>query len=326
MKISVIVPVYNCESYLPACLDSILNQTFSDLEIIVVDDGSTDGSSAICDAYAQKDTRIQVIHQSNQGVSAARNVGLDIATGEYLSFIDSDDALDPEMYKILIDLSEAHHADIAHCGYRRFRLDGSTVDISGSGKLYEQKPEEALRCLITGQLFVGGLWNKLYRQCLFSDIRFDPDLKINEDVLVNYLAFRKAHHTVFLDKPLYHYYERVGSACNQTAQKKKLLDCAKATGQIYEGCLGTELQNAAAERYFVSLTGIYRFYVFDSMNRSRSQRLSLHHTIKNIGARNSISRRQRLNYMAMHFFPRMYRILYRLYDTIRVPNWDVKSI
>lgn len=325
MKISVIVPVYNCEAYLPACLDSILQQTFSNLEIIVVDDGSTDGSGAICDIYAQKDARIQVIHQSNQGVSAARNAGLEIATGDYLSFIDSDDELDQKMYEILVDLIETHHADIAHCGYRRFRLDGSTVDISGSGKLYKQTSEEALQCLISGRLFVGGLWNKLYRRTIFADIRFDCTLKINEDVLANYYAFQKAKKAVFLDLPLYHYFERKNSACNKTAQQRKLLDCTKVTGTIYDDCIDTTLQDVAAERYYIALTGFYRFHVFDSIKNSKSARKQIHTEIRALCDRNAISKRQRFNYFVLYRFPLIYSILYRIYDSIRVPNWDVKN-
>ena len=119
MKISVIVPVYNCEKYLPSCLDSILNQTYTSLQIILVDDGSPDKSGIICDQYAAKDSRIQVIHQKNQGVSAARNAGLACADGDAVGFVDSDDTIDADMYETLTSLMLAHKADVAVCGYKK---------------------------------------------------------------------------------------------------------------------------------------------------------------------------------------------------------------
>ena len=115
--ISVIVPVYNVENYLPRCLDSIINQTYTNLEILLVDDGATDNSGKLCDEYAQKDNRIRVFHKENGGVSSARNMGLDNATGEYIAFVDSDDYIDKCMYEIMLNSSVQNNADIVVCGY-----------------------------------------------------------------------------------------------------------------------------------------------------------------------------------------------------------------
>ena len=117
-KISIIVPIYNIEKYLPRCLDSILAQTYKNLEVILVDDGSVDNSGMIADKYARNDQRIIVIHQVNKGVSAARNAGLDLATGDYIGFVDGDDYIEPDMYEILMRIIDEQQVDIAHCGYQ----------------------------------------------------------------------------------------------------------------------------------------------------------------------------------------------------------------
>ena len=117
-KISIIVPIFNIEKYLSRCLDSILEQTYKNLEVILVDDGSVDNSGMIADKYARKDQRIKVIHQVNQGVSAARNTGIDLATGDYIGFVDGDDYIEPDMYEILMRIIEEQQVDIAHCGYQ----------------------------------------------------------------------------------------------------------------------------------------------------------------------------------------------------------------
>lgn len=131
MKISVIVPVYNCAPYVERCIHSIMAQTHTDLEIICVDDGSTDGSSQLLDKLTMEDPRIHVIHQSNAGVSAARNAGIDIATGDLITFVDSDDAIEPDMYEILLPYFSDESVDIVHCGYKRIRPDGSVKDVNG---------------------------------------------------------------------------------------------------------------------------------------------------------------------------------------------------
>lgn len=132
-KISVIVPVYNVGEYLRQCVDSILSQTYSNLEIIAVNDGSTDGSGAILDEYREKDIRLIAIHQENQGVSAARNKGLDVATGDYIAFVDADDYIHPEMYEKLVKALEDNQADISFCTRKRVYQNGTTESFSGGG-------------------------------------------------------------------------------------------------------------------------------------------------------------------------------------------------
>lgn len=128
IKLSIIIPVFNVEKYVQTCLDSVIEQSFRDFEVIVVDDGSTDGSPAICDAAAKQDGRICVIHQQNGGLSAARNAGLDIARGEWIGFLDSDDFIMPDMYEKLMDAAEKARADIAVCNYLRVDVQGKPIE------------------------------------------------------------------------------------------------------------------------------------------------------------------------------------------------------
>ena len=141
MKISVIVPVYNCDPYVEQCIRSILAQSYTDLEIICVNDGSTDDSGTILDKLACEDARIRVIHQKNAGASAARNMGIDLATGDLITFVDSDDIIEPDMYETLLPYFDEKNVDIVHCGYKRVHLDGSIKDVNGTGKLVRQNKE-----------------------------------------------------------------------------------------------------------------------------------------------------------------------------------------
>lgn len=147
--ISVIVPVYKAEPYFDKCISSIANQTYTNMEIILVDDGSTDGSSELLDEIAGKDIRIKVVHKENGGVSSARNKGLELAHGEYISFVDSDDTLDPDMYETLISTAEQYNAAVAHCSYSRL-TDSNQRPVGGSGKIFVQTGTEAQMCRLKG--------------------------------------------------------------------------------------------------------------------------------------------------------------------------------
>ena len=178
--ISIIVPIYGVESYLCTCIDSILEQTFSDFELILVDDGSPDNCGVICDDYAAKDSRVRVIHQENQGLSCARNTGIDAARGRFLCFVDSDDLVAPDYCRVLYDLLAESTADFSVCGVCRFRdgEDPVPVDAEDSGQVSSR---EFLKMQLQKQSEFG-VWNKLYRRELFEKIRFQPG-KLNEDVI-----------------------------------------------------------------------------------------------------------------------------------------------
>ena len=181
-KISVIVPVYNVEQYLPQCLDSIINQTYKDLEIICVDDGSPDNSGKILDEYAKKDNRIKVIHQENGGLSEARNTGLDNATGDWISFVDSDDYVALDYYETMIKAVKENGADVVQCGHSVF---STQVDKTFS---YKTKTVEGFINIIKN-LKRGYVWNKLWKAELIqkNNLRFYPKIYI-EDILFSIMA------------------------------------------------------------------------------------------------------------------------------------------
>lgn len=177
--ISVIVPVYKVEPYLDRCVRSIVEQTYTDLEIILVDDGSPDNCPAMCDAWAERDSRIKVIHQSNAGAGAARNAALDIAKGDLIAFVDSDDYLSPDMYTHLYSLLE-QGADIAECGNINVYDDSASFDCSDTS-VHTYTAQEAMEEHIRDHIFRQLIWNKLYRREMIGDIRFPTGTKIDDE-------------------------------------------------------------------------------------------------------------------------------------------------
>ena len=215
--LSVIVPVYKVEPYLNRCIDSIVSQTYRNLEIILVDDGSPDNCGRICDEYAAKDPRIQVIHQENGGLSAARNSGLDAASGEWYAFVDSDDWIDCDMYKNLISLAETMDADIVESGYRFFRpwkTENKVLSGDDDESIKEYTNIEALQELYFGPQMFGGLaimvWTKIIRSSLLKDLRFYQGY-IHEDTAYTPMALFMAKRIVKFNKTFYTYNIHLGS-------------------------------------------------------------------------------------------------------------------
>lgn len=322
--ISVIVPVYNSAPYLKHCLNSILAQTYHNLEIICIDDGSTDGSLDILREFEEKDSRIQVLSQKNAGVSAARNAGLNRARGSYITFVDSDDGLDADMYEVLLSLAQKHRADISHCGYKKVYLNGATKDIQGTGILLAQTGEEAVASLLNGQYFVGSPCNKLYKAELLSEVQFDSSIKINEDVLFNAQIFQKADRIVFWDVPKYHYFEHMDSSCGRTNRLRKQRDSVAVAEKIYEIYKDSTLADICSKRLYAALIGLYRICVMENMKGTIAERENIHKkVIRMESLLPNRSCRNVLHYRFMRYLPGVYRLLYRVYDRIRKPNWDL---
>lgn len=233
-KISIIVPAYNIETYLARSLDSILAQTYPNIEVIVINDGSRDGTGAVLDHYAARDHRIRAIHKENGGVTSARLRGLEEATGAWIGFVDGDDLVEPDMYERLLENALKYDTDISHCGYRM--VFPSRVDYyHNTGKLQEQDHDAGLRDLICGSFVEPALWNKLYRRALFTGIteKMDFSIKINEDVLMNYWLFKTSRKSVYEDFCPYHYVLRPGSAATSKLNEHKLRDPMKVTKAIF---------------------------------------------------------------------------------------------
>lgn len=199
--ISVIVPVYNVESYVAECIESIQNQTYMNLEIILVNDGSTDASGDICDKYAAYDERIQVIHKENAGVSAARNTGIESANGDYIGFVDSDDYIAPTMYEDMLKLMGEHDLDIIEC--TAFRNNGDTnIEGCNDGSLEIFNRDEALKMAMY-DCFVA-VWSQLYKRRVISDVRFPVGRKF-EDSAVSYLFIANTKRVGHINRCLYYY-------------------------------------------------------------------------------------------------------------------------
>lgn len=223
-RLSVIVPVYKVEPYLQKCIDSILAQTFRDLELILVDDGSPDSCPAICDAAAEKDERVVVLHRKNAGLSAARNAGLAAARGDYIGFVDSDDYIAPEMYQTLYDTMQRNDAQLAVCNYTYVDEKG---DVTGNWNS-PMKEEEVLNRVQAmdrlggdGSWYYITAWNRLYRRELFENIRF-PLGKLHEDEYIVHYIYWACERIVVVPKPLYFYVQRGGSIMRQKTLRRYL--------------------------------------------------------------------------------------------------------
>ena len=239
-KVSIIIPVYNVEKYLPQCLDSVLSQTFKDLEVLVVDDGSTDKSGRICDEYAAADSRIRVFHTENRGLSAARNYGLDRCNGEYVAFLDSDDWLEEKAIRLLVEAILSESADIAVCGHYVEWIDHSEVGMASMSSRVPQG-DQIIRDYLHGNDIGVQVWNKLYRVRLFEHIRF-PVERLHEDIVTTYRLLDAARRLVRVPEPLIHYRMRK-SSIGKTHRLKNLTDCWTSCYERYE---------ALKERYSVN--------------------------------------------------------------------------
>lgn len=225
-KISVIVPIYKVEAYLERCVRSLCHQTYTNLEIILVDDGSPDNSGKMCDEMALQDSRIRVIHKKNGGLSDARNVGIEQSTGDYIAFIDSDDWYDPTMLEILYNLCENHDAQIAECSYRSIYHDRVHAETDCSGALMEMTPVQAIESNLDWKYCKPVAWNKLYRRDVVGEVRY-PVGKLHEDEFTTHLFYLAAEKIMYVDIALVNYERRnVGSIT--TSFKPRNLEACEA--------------------------------------------------------------------------------------------------
>lgn len=222
-KISVIVPVYNVEEYLNRCVDSILNQTFSDFELILVDDGSVDKSGIICDEYVKKDKRVRVIHKKNGGVSAARNIGIDEAQGEYISFCDSDDYLENTFFQRAMEICKEYHVDLYKAPYTMIRdAEKEKIGAFSFPKLYKNSldiPEGDFVFPLV-QAYISNCWASLIRKTIIGDTRFDVNCTFGEDTKFVFDLLAKGI-SLFADNQfLYNYYHIPGSLTGKISVNK----------------------------------------------------------------------------------------------------------
>ena len=326
--VSVIVAVYNIEEYLPRCIDSILAQTYRNLEIILVDDGSTDSSGSICDNYAKKDRRIMVIHKKNGGLSDARNAGLDKASGDYIGFVDGDDWIDEDMYRAMYEACEKEKAQIAACRYKQITRSG-IIDASAGNSVSLSKAE-ALEIYVCGDeryLIYNSVWSKLFAKELIFGMRF-PVGKNSEDIMFTTKAFCKMERLAYLDKAYYNYVlDREGSIMNEKAGERRIKDeipfWREQIAYIREAGMPT-LSDKAAYHFYRRML----FYYIDFMENRKTKEFA-QEIIRQLRADKGIIRRiYKEDYAALGDKVRMKLILawplayykaVRIYDKYVIP-------
>ena len=240
-NVSIIIPVFNAVPWLRGCLDSVCAQTHQQLEILLVDDGSTDGSGAICEEYARADSRIRVIRQENCGVSAARNAGLATASGEWITFVDADDRIEADTIEYYLDLAGKHHADVVQCGVAV--EEAATVTVlycTARSELFSADEERKWFTLANSTC------NKLYRRETVQGIRYDENYPIGEDLLFNLQVLKRGATLVCGNQVKYHYVQHADSACHCAPTLQKMTSYR----QVLEYALDLFGDHPAAVRYF----------------------------------------------------------------------------
>lgn len=325
--ISVIVTAYNIENYLPRCLDSLLRQSYKSLEIIVVDDGSTDDTPGICDRYAGKHENITAIHRENGGPSAARNAGLKIAKGTYIGYVDGDDWVEPDMYRDMLKACLDKNAEIAICTYRQ--VGEGAEEIHPTGKVIELSREETLELYISGHEqyhIYHSVWSKLFKREIIADIDFLEGRK-SEDIMYSTMALVRASKCVFLDTPYYNYMvDRADSIMNSKLAERRFqdeipfwkeqIDYLKKKGF-------QELADKAAYQFYRRML----FYYVDFRNREMSQSAKLmaelfesdKDIIHEIYQKSYVARGDKVRMKLFFTCPGLYYMVVKLYDKFIIP-------
>lgn len=270
-KLSIIIPVYNVSQFLPACINSVLSQTFTDFELLLINDGSSDNSGAICEGYVRMDNRVKVIHKENGGVSSARNLGLDLATGDYISFIDSDDPVEPQMYEVLINNAEKHNCDISVCRLDVIRTNGShhVIDLEESSLLSKEFVISNYFTDSAIKEFFYGPYNKIFKKSLIDNIRF-KNYKLGEDILFIFNVLQRAEN-IYLDTFVgYHYIHHENSAMRSPFSAKRLdyIYAAQEIVRISENTSRYALESARAWFYRHVLVTLRQIYINGVENQS----------------------------------------------------------
>lgn len=235
--ISIIIPVYKVENYLDRCLKSVVNQTYHNLEIILVDDGSPDRCPEMCDFWAEKDNRIKVIHKKNAGVSAARNDGLAVAKGDLIGFVDSDDVIHPSMYEEMVSYLVSQDCDLVSCGYSDFSEDNDVklnIEIDSYSKVLLTR-DEAMRLSFEKdrkEKFIKAVWTLLIRASIARSVKFDCSLTNGEDIKFSFEVLMKANRVGWLFAPFYMYYQNKNGAVASITSKKQV-ECINVFYEIY---------------------------------------------------------------------------------------------
>ena len=324
IKLSLIIPVYNIAQYLPRCLDSIINQNYKNLEIIVVNDGSTDTSREVIDDYCNKDSRIIAIHKENGGVSTARLAGISAATGDYIGFVDGDDYVEPDMFDRLVKNAVEHNADISHCGYKMVFPNGRIDYYYNTGRKGVQDNLEGLGDLLKGERIEPGLVNKIYKKSIVTDMlcagEMNISVKTNEDLLMNYYLFKRADASFFEDFCPYHYILRNASAATSKVNRNKILDPVIVRKTIKDDT------DSESTLYPIITNSYLRALIYASTykklwkNSALNPRKLLKEEIKQNRSTNGVSKKVMCMAWTATYVPVLYRIIRKTYDFVTGNN------
>lgn len=322
--ISVIVPAYNVENTISETLDSILSQTYKEIEIIVVDDGSNDKTGKIIDQYEALYVQVRAIHTINRGVTAARLAGVEVSTGEWIGFVDGDDEIEPDMYERLLNNAQKYHADISHCGYQMVFEDGRVNYFYNTGRLMQQDKLTGLLDLLDGSFIEPGLWNKLFHKKLFHGLlhcnQMDKSIKINEDLLMNYYLFEQANISVFEDFCPYNYIVRSTSVSRQMLNEYKIYDPIRVKKIILDTA-SSELKEKAKQVYLSTCINTYNSIVLSETFKFDIDRRCIRKIIvSNWSYFHLLTKRQRLLAFLIRYMPVLYKPIYRIYATHFLKN------
>ena len=315
-KVSVIVAAYNIQDYIVKCLESIANQTYKNLEVIVVDDGSSDNTGKLADEFAENDKRFIVIHKENGGVSSARNRGIDIASGDFIGFVDGDDTIEVDMYEMLVNNSIKYDADISHCGYKVIENNKETL-FYGTEKLIIQDRKKGLIDLFEGSLIEPSLCNKIFKSNIVGDIRLDESIKINEDLYFNVLLFDKSKKSVFEDKSKYIYIKREGSATTSSLNDmRRITDPLKVYDMIVDLCKNDTDILPYAKKMQLEIN-IYNLLTLEKNTELKKLKNQIRYYIKlsenEVKNNNKITKKTRFMVYGIIYIRFIYDVIYKLY-------------
>lgn len=319
-KISIIVPVFNLENYIKKTVESILMQDYRNIELILVDDGSTDKSGEIIDSLAELDSRILIIHKENGGVTSARLNGIKASSGEWIGFVDGDDIIDSDMFEHLLTNAIKYQVAISHCGYQMVFEDGRIRYFYNTGRVVQQDNLTGLKDLLSGSFVEPGLCNKLFHKDLFYNLLheniMDISIKNNEDLLMNFVLFLNAKKSVYEDFCPYHYIIRQSSASRQTLNKNKIYDPIKVKKCIID-LAPDSLKSEAEAAYFSTCLDVYSSLVSCCDKKFKLDKKEVRRLI--FRKRKSIKlldKRRRVLANLVLYIPHLYPMLYRAYSKL----------
>lgn len=314
-KISVIVPVYNIERYVERCVRSIMGQTYPCLEIILVNDGSTDTSAEVVNNLAKEDERIKVVHKANGGLPSARLAGMAAATGEWLTFVDGDDEIEQDMYARLMKNAREHDADISHCGFVMVFPEGEKKYFHNSGAVRVQDTLTGLRDLLEESQIQPSVCTKLYKRGLLEklDGKYTEDIWNNEDMLLNFYVFGRSRKSVFEDFCPYRYMLRDGSLSRRKPNAHTIYDPIKVKERILNDCppeLRKDLLQATASTCLFSYAQLCRGMEKEFARDRKKVRGIIRGQLKNI---RSLSLKNGIMVVIVSFVPFVFHWVYGFY-------------